>query len=172
MKRVPTLLTVVALMACCAPLFSAAAQTVSHTSVKPKSAHGHKAPMRHDQLTLYPHGRPRASRIGVWLHAPPVRPSDPDPQYFHGRAALVMSYEDRNYVRPERRIEDARRCFGIDFCSRQAGPLDAAYALNMIAREKQGPPAPVENVWKNGVPAVCGDMWDWHGHWRKQSTRG
>jgi hypothetical protein len=38
MKRTPTLLTVVALMACCAPLFSAAAQTVSHTSVKPERA--------------------------------------------------------------------------------------------------------------------------------------
>jgi hypothetical protein len=70
MKRVPTLLMVVALMACCAPLFSAAAQTVSHTSVKPKSAHGHKAPMRHDQLTLYPHGRParRQSAYGYTGH--------------------------------------------------------------------------------------------------------
>ena len=58
MKRMPTLLTVVALMAFCAPVFSAAAETVSHTSVKPKSAQGHKVPMRHDQLTLYPHGRP------------------------------------------------------------------------------------------------------------------
>ena len=58
MKRMPTLLAVIALMACCAPVFSAAAETVSHMSVKPKSAHGHKAPMRHDQLTLYPHGRP------------------------------------------------------------------------------------------------------------------
>jgi Spy/CpxP family protein refolding chaperone len=70
MKRVPTLLTVVALMACCAPLFSAAAQTVSHTPVKPKSAQGHKAPMRHDQLTLYPHGRParRQSAYGYTRH--------------------------------------------------------------------------------------------------------
>jgi hypothetical protein len=58
MKRMPTLLTIVVLMACCAPVFSAAAETASHRSVKPKSAHGHKAPMRHDQLTLYPHGRP------------------------------------------------------------------------------------------------------------------
>jgi hypothetical protein len=58
MKRMPTLVAVIALMACCAPVFSAAAETVSHRSVKPKSAHGHKAPMRHDQLTLYPHGRP------------------------------------------------------------------------------------------------------------------
>ncbi len=59
MKRIATLLTVVALMACCAPRgLPAAAQTVSHTSVKPKSAQGHKVPMRHDQLTLYPHGKP------------------------------------------------------------------------------------------------------------------
>ena len=58
MKCMPTLLAVIALMACCAPVFSAAAETVSHTSVKPNSAHGRKAPMRHDQLTLYPHGRP------------------------------------------------------------------------------------------------------------------
>jgi hypothetical protein len=58
MKCIPTLLVVIALMACCAPVFSAAAETVSHTSVKPKSVDGRKAPMRHDQLTLYPHGRP------------------------------------------------------------------------------------------------------------------
>ena len=58
MKRVPTLRTVVALIAYCASVFSAAATTVSHMPVKPKSAQGHKAPMRHDQLTLYPHGRP------------------------------------------------------------------------------------------------------------------
>jgi hypothetical protein len=70
MKRVPTLLTVVALMACCTFVFSAAAQTVSDTSVKPKRAHGHKAPMRHDQLTLYPHGRParRQSAYGYTRH--------------------------------------------------------------------------------------------------------
>ena len=70
MKRMPTLLTVVVLMACCAPVFSAAAQTVSHTSCKPKSAHGHKVPMRHDQLTLYPHGRParRQSAYGYTRH--------------------------------------------------------------------------------------------------------
>ena len=70
MKRVPTLLTVVSLMACCAPLFSAAAQTVSPTPVKPTSAYGHKAPMRHDQLTLYPHGRPprRQSPHGYTRH--------------------------------------------------------------------------------------------------------
>ena len=58
MKRMPTLLAVIALMACCAPVFSAAAETVSHMSVKPKTTQGHKAPMRHDQLTLYPHGWP------------------------------------------------------------------------------------------------------------------
>jgi Spy/CpxP family protein refolding chaperone len=71
MKRAPTLLlTVVALMARCAFVFSAAAQTVSHTPVKSKSAHGHKAPMRHDQLTLYPHGRParRQSAYGYTRH--------------------------------------------------------------------------------------------------------
>jgi hypothetical protein len=70
MKRVPALLTIVALMACCAPLFSAAAQTVSRTPVKPKSAQGHKAPMRHDQLTLYPHGRSarRQSAYGYTRH--------------------------------------------------------------------------------------------------------
>jgi hypothetical protein len=58
MKRMPTLLAAIALMACCAPVFSAVAETVSHMSVQPESAHGRKAPMRHDQLTLYPHGRP------------------------------------------------------------------------------------------------------------------
>jgi hypothetical protein len=58
MRRLSTLLTVVGLMACSASLFPSAAQTVPHTSGKPKSAQGHKAPMRHDQLTLYPHGRP------------------------------------------------------------------------------------------------------------------
>jgi Spy/CpxP family protein refolding chaperone len=70
MKRMPTLLAVIALMASCAPVFSAAAETVSHMSVKPKSAHGHKAPMRHDQLTLYPHGRParRQSAYGYTRH--------------------------------------------------------------------------------------------------------
>jgi hypothetical protein len=57
-------------MACCAPLFSAAAQTVSRTPVKPKSAQGHKAPMRHDQLTLYPHDRSarRQSAYGYTRH--------------------------------------------------------------------------------------------------------
>jgi hypothetical protein len=39
-------------------VFPTAAQAGSPTAVKPKSAYGHKAPMRHDQLTLYPHGRP------------------------------------------------------------------------------------------------------------------
>jgi hypothetical protein len=70
MKRTPTLLAVVVLMACCAPVFSAAAQTVSHTYVNPKSAQGHKVPMRHDQLTLYPHGRParRQSAYGYARH--------------------------------------------------------------------------------------------------------
>jgi hypothetical protein len=58
MKCIPPLLTVIALMACRAPVFSAAAQTKSPTPVKPKSAQGRKVPMRHDQLTLYPHGRP------------------------------------------------------------------------------------------------------------------
>jgi hypothetical protein len=70
MKRIPTLLTLVALMACCAPVFSASAQAVSHTSVKPKSAQRHKVPMRHDQLTLYPHGKParRQSAYGYSRH--------------------------------------------------------------------------------------------------------
>jgi hypothetical protein len=58
MKRAPTLLTVFVLMACCAPVLAAAAQTAGHTSVTPKSAQGRKAPLRHDQLTLYPHGKP------------------------------------------------------------------------------------------------------------------
>jgi hypothetical protein len=66
MKRMPTLLAVVVLMACNAPVLSASAATVSHTSIKPKSAQGHKSSMRHDQLTLYPHGKParRQSRYG------------------------------------------------------------------------------------------------------------
>jgi hypothetical protein len=58
MKRIATLVTAVALIVCWAPVSPAAAQTVSHTPVKPKSGQGHKVPMRHDQLTLYPHGRP------------------------------------------------------------------------------------------------------------------
>jgi hypothetical protein len=49
---------------------SATAQPVSHTSGKPKSAQGQKLPMRHDQLTLYPHGRParRQSADGYTRH--------------------------------------------------------------------------------------------------------
>ena len=89
MKRMPALLTVVALMAFCAPVFSAAAETVSHTSVKPKSAQGHKVPMRHDQLTLYPHGKPARPQKAYGAFAPSVRSPDPDPQYVYGRAALV-----------------------------------------------------------------------------------
>jgi hypothetical protein len=58
MKRISTLLAVVALMACCSPALSTDAPTMSHMSAKPKSPQGHKAPIRHDQLTLYPHGRP------------------------------------------------------------------------------------------------------------------
>jgi hypothetical protein len=58
MKRMSTLLTIVVAMECCAPALSAAAEIVSHRTVKPTSAQGHKAPMRHDQLTLYPHGKP------------------------------------------------------------------------------------------------------------------
>ena len=58
MKRIAALVTAVALIACWAPVSLAAAQTVSHRPVKPKSGQGHKVPMRHDQLTLYPHGRP------------------------------------------------------------------------------------------------------------------
>ena len=69
MKRMPTLLTVVALMACCAPAFSAAAETVSHTPVEPESAQGHKAPLRRDQLTLYSPRSARAAPIAIRLHA-------------------------------------------------------------------------------------------------------
>jgi hypothetical protein len=58
MKRISTLLMVAALMACCAPALSATAPAASAAPVKPRSAQGHKAPMRHDQLTLYPHGKP------------------------------------------------------------------------------------------------------------------
>jgi hypothetical protein len=58
MKRISTLLTVIVLMACGTPVLSTAAQTVTHTFVKPKSAQGDKVSMRHDQLTLYPRGRP------------------------------------------------------------------------------------------------------------------
>jgi hypothetical protein len=59
MKRAAILLTGVVWMACFASGFPAAAQTASRTPVKPKSAQGHIVPMRHDQLTLYPHGRPK-----------------------------------------------------------------------------------------------------------------
>ena len=58
MNRIAALLAVATLATCLSPVFAAVGQTVSHPSVKPKSAHGHKAPMRHDQLTLSPHGRP------------------------------------------------------------------------------------------------------------------
>ena len=58
MKRIATLVTAVALIACWAPVSLAAAQTVSYRAVKPKSGQGHKVPMRHDQLTLDPDGRP------------------------------------------------------------------------------------------------------------------
>ena len=68
MKRMSPLFTVVVLMVCCAPALSAAAATISHTSVKPNSAHGHKAPLRHDQLTLYPHGKP-AKRQSAYGYA-------------------------------------------------------------------------------------------------------
>jgi hypothetical protein len=44
MNRTQALLTIVILVACCAPVLCAAAETASHTPVKPKSAYGHKAP--------------------------------------------------------------------------------------------------------------------------------
>jgi hypothetical protein len=53
-----TLLAIVALMACFAPVLSAAAPSAPYAPIKPTSAHGRKAPLRHDQLTLYPHGKP------------------------------------------------------------------------------------------------------------------
>ena len=58
MKRPAILPAVVALMACFASWVPAAAQTTSRTHVKPKTVQGHIVQMRHDQLTLYPHGRP------------------------------------------------------------------------------------------------------------------
>jgi hypothetical protein len=67
MKRTAILLAVAALTACFASWFPAAAQTRSHTPVKPKRAQGHIVPMRHDQLTLYPHGRP-ARRQPAYSH--------------------------------------------------------------------------------------------------------
>jgi hypothetical protein len=57
MKRIAILLGA-ALMACFASWVPAAGQTASRTPVKAKSAQSHIVPMRHDQLTLYPHGRP------------------------------------------------------------------------------------------------------------------
>ncbi len=57
MKRIAGLLTVVA-FAGLASGFAAVAQTRPSAPVKPKGAPSHKVPMRHDQLTLYPHGRP------------------------------------------------------------------------------------------------------------------
>jgi len=61
----PTLQAVVALMACRAPVFSAAAQTISHTSVKPQSAQNHKAAMRHSLRATGSISRPR-STILLW----------------------------------------------------------------------------------------------------------
>jgi hypothetical protein len=58
MTRIAIRLAVAALTACFASSVPAAAQTASHPPVKRKSAQGHIVPMRHDQLTLYPHGRP------------------------------------------------------------------------------------------------------------------
>jgi hypothetical protein len=57
MKRIAILLTAAVLMAFFAWI-PADGQTASPRPVKPKSAQGHIVPMRHDQLTLYPHGRP------------------------------------------------------------------------------------------------------------------
>lgn len=57
MNRIAALLAVVALVGF-APGLGAIAQTGSPAPVTPKSAQGHKVPLRHDQLTLYPHGRP------------------------------------------------------------------------------------------------------------------
>ena len=59
MKRLATLATAFALMACFAPWLPADAKSAPPAPVKPKSAQGHKVPMRHDQLTLYPHGKPK-----------------------------------------------------------------------------------------------------------------
>ena len=58
MKRIAILRTAIALSAFFAPWLPATAQTASRPPVKVKSAQGHIVPMRHDQLTLYPHGRP------------------------------------------------------------------------------------------------------------------
>jgi hypothetical protein len=61
-KRTQAFLAIVILLACFTPVLCAAAATASNTPVKSKSAYGHKAPMRHDQLTLYPHGKPARRR--------------------------------------------------------------------------------------------------------------
>ena len=58
MKRFATRLTVLAVTACFVPGLATAAQTHAAAPIKATSAKGHKARMRHDQLTLYPHGRP------------------------------------------------------------------------------------------------------------------
>jgi hypothetical protein len=55
MQRSVFLAAAAASVVCLAPWFSAAAQT---SPVKPKTAQSHIVPMRRDQLTLYPHGRP------------------------------------------------------------------------------------------------------------------
>ncbi len=70
MRRMSALLTIVAFMAYCAPVFPTAAHAASPAPVKPKSTQGHKVSMRHDQLTLYPHGRParRQSAYGYARH--------------------------------------------------------------------------------------------------------
>ncbi len=52
------ILVAAALMACLASWVPAGAQITSHKPVKPKSGGSHIVPMRHDQLTLHPHGRP------------------------------------------------------------------------------------------------------------------
>jgi hypothetical protein len=52
------ILVAAALMACLGSGFPADAQTSSHKPAKPKGASSHIVPMRHDQLTLHPHGRP------------------------------------------------------------------------------------------------------------------
>jgi len=59
MKPSAILLAVAAFTACLASSFPAAAQKKPLASVKPKNAQSHIVPMRHDQLTLYPHGRPK-----------------------------------------------------------------------------------------------------------------
>jgi hypothetical protein len=58
MKPGEITLAAVAFVACLALSFPAAAQKKPHPSVKVKSGQSHIVPMRHDQLTLYPHGRP------------------------------------------------------------------------------------------------------------------